>query len=63
MLCPAESNQIFPIFTNDKLAELRKNFDFYDWQKVSDEKTAVRLVCSWATSCGQAEAFIKAALS
>ena len=63
MLLPAESNQIFPIFTNEAIAELHKDFGFYDWKSVSETESAIRIVCSWATTDCDADAFIEKAVS
>lgn len=49
MLVIQESNQIFPILENTIIEQLRKNYLFYDWQKIDDNFTAVRLCVSWAT--------------
>jgi len=49
MLVIQESNQIFPILENTIIEELRKNYLFYDWAKIDDNCTAIRLCISWAT--------------
>ncbi|CAM3193365.1 threonine aldolase family protein [Sporolactobacillus spathodeae] len=54
------SNQIFPIFSNSLIEQLRKNFSFATWEKVDVSHTAVRLVTSWATKEDQVDAFIDA---
>jgi threonine aldolase len=56
-LLEAETNQIFPIFHTETTEKLHSLYDFYDWQKVSD-KTAVRLVTSWATPENMIDEFI-----
>lgn len=43
------SNQIFPILPNALVADLKSLFGFYEWEKVGDDQTAIRLVTSWAT--------------
>ena len=43
------TNQIFPIMHNDIIAKLREEFVFLDWEKIDENYTAVRFVCSWAT--------------
>lgn len=48
-LVNSPSNQIFPIFNNDIIRELEKNYGFSTWEKVDEEKTAIRLVTSFAT--------------
>ncbi len=42
------SNQIFPVFPNTVIGKLRENYLFYDWAKMDESNTAVRLVTSWA---------------
>ena len=44
------TNQIFPILTQNQIEQLSKNFDFYVWKKVDEEKSAIRLITSWATT-------------
>lgn len=44
------TNQIFPILNNNQIHELSKNFDFYVWKKLDAEKSAIRLITSWATT-------------
>lgn len=43
------SNQIFPIFSDNLIEKLSKNYDFHIWSKIDDNNSAVRLVTSWAT--------------
>lgn len=52
------TNQIFPILTNSQIEKLSTNFDFYVWKKINEEKSAVRLITSWATSDEIVEKFI-----
>lgn len=49
-LYPPQSNQLFPILSNDLIRELEREFDFYVWTPVSTEHSAVRWVTSWCTS-------------
>ncbi|QIG88938.1 aminotransferase class V-fold PLP-dependent enzyme [Chryseobacterium sp. POL2] len=44
------SNQIFPILKNDHIKILQHEFDFYIWQQIDAEHSAIRLICSWATT-------------
>lgn len=44
------TNQIFPILTQNQISQLSQNFDFYVWKKIDEEKSAVRLITSWATT-------------
>ena len=48
-LVDSPSNQLFPIFPDDLLQELEKDYGVTVWGKVDDTHTAVRLVTSWAT--------------
>jgi len=49
-LTDSPTNQIFPILPNDIIEKLRQDYLFYDWVKVDEKRTSVRLVTSWATS-------------
>ena len=57
-LCETFTNQIFPILNLGQIERLSVNFDFYVWKKLSEEKSAVRLITSWATSNEIIEKFI-----
>lgn len=57
-LCETFTNQIFPILNLGQIERLSVNFDFYVWKKLSEEKSAVRLITSWATSNEMIEKFI-----
>lgn len=43
------SNQIFPILPQQEIERLHEKFEFFVWQKIDEEHSAVRLVTSWAT--------------
>jgi threonine aldolase len=43
------TNQIFPIIKNSVIEGLRNNFDFYIWEEIDENYSALRLVTSWAT--------------
>lgn len=58
-LVDSPSNQIFPVFNNDIIRELEKNYGFNIWEKVNEEKTAIRLVTSFATKEEPCLEFIK----
>lgn len=49
-LTDSPTNQIFPILPNQIIASLQHDFCFNIWQKVDAERSAIRLVTSWATS-------------
>lgn len=57
-LIKPESNQIFPILTEAKITELENSFEFYRWEKLENNQSAVRLVTSWATDEQQIDRFI-----
>jgi len=53
------TNQIFPILSNSQIEKLSEKFDFYVWKKIDENKSAIRLITSWATSDEVVEDFIK----
>ena len=55
---PTQSNQIFPIFTNQMIQKLEKDFGFYTWKSHDESQSVVRLVCSWATEKTALERFL-----
>ncbi len=58
MLVPCQTNQVFPILPNNIIEKLREDFQFYDWEKIDEKNTAVRLCISWATEEIQIDNFI-----
>jgi len=58
-LTEPESNQIFPILPNKLIDKLLLKYEFYIWQKFEDNKSAVRLVTSWATPENKVNEFIE----
>ncbi len=54
----ADANQVFPILDNKVYEQLSQEYGFYPWNKVGNDKTKVRFVCSWATPKDQVEALI-----
>ncbi len=58
-LTKPESNQIFPILPNNLIDKLLQKYEFYIWQKLEDNKSAVRLVTSWATPENKVNEFIE----
>jgi len=48
-LTESSTNQIFPILKNDLIERLLDKYSFYIYKKIDDNKSAVRLVTSWAT--------------
>lgn len=57
-LSQSPSNQIFPIFPNEVIEKLSKDFAFYVWSKVDENKSSIRLVTSWATKEEAVNSFI-----
>jgi len=53
------TNQIFPIVPEALIQKLLIDYDFYIWEKIDDEKSAIRIVTSWATDEKMVDAFIK----
>ena len=54
-----EANMLFPILPDRVIANLQEAFQFYVWEKDSDDHSVVRLVTSWATPEEQVDAFVK----
>lgn len=44
------TNQIFPILSLTQIEKLSEKFDFYVWKKIDEEKAAIRIITSWATT-------------
>ncbi len=55
------SNQIFPVFENQKIADLEKDFFFYRWHPIDHERTSIRLVTSFMSKEEEVNAFLDAA--
>ena len=49
-LVPGVTNQIFPILSDDFLAELSKNFMFTEMERVDEKHRCVRFCTSWAST-------------
>ncbi|WP_312556210.1 threonine aldolase family protein [Empedobacter brevis] len=58
-LTEPSSNQIFPILPNKLIEQLQQHFEFYIWQKIDEEHSAIRLVTSWTTPELQVDHFIE----
>ena len=58
-LTQSPSNQIFPILPNEVIERLSKNYAFYVWSNVDEEKSSIRLVTSWATKKEAVDAFLE----
>ncbi len=57
-LTPVLTNQLFPIFPNAIIAKLKPLFGFYEWQKLDNEHSAIRLVTSWKTQKSAIDQFL-----
>lgn len=57
------TNQIFPILPNDLIERLQENYGFFLWEKIDEEKSAIRIVTSWATDEDEVKKFVKQLLS
>ncbi len=56
-LAETDTNQIFPILDNHQIEKLSEQFDFYVWRKINAQKSAVRIITSWATETEVVERF------
>jgi threonine aldolase len=59
-LTDSPSNQIFPILPNALIEELQKDWAFYVWQKMDEDRSSIRIVTSWATAENAVKDFIGA---
>lgn len=57
-LTESVTNQIFPIFPDELLEELKREFDYSIWEKKEEHTTVIRLVTSWATKPEEVERLI-----
>lgn len=60
LLADSPTNQIFPIVSNEKMAELAKTFIFEENAPVGETHTAIRFVTSWATKDADVDALVQA---
>lgn len=56
---PPQTNMLFPLFTKEKVEELRENVMFEGWQYPSETHAAIRLVTSWGTTEEEIEKFLE----
>lgn len=52
------TNQVFPILPDSIISVLKEHFAFYVWGKSDNNRSAIRLVTSWATDEQQVDAFL-----
>ena len=57
-LTSSSSNQIFPILPNKLIRKLEEDYSFYLWRKTDEDRSAIRLVTSWATEESDINAFV-----
>ena len=57
-LIEAPTNQIFPLFSNEIINKLKKDFDFHIWSILDSGNSYIRLVFSWATEEKVVDEFI-----
>ncbi len=59
MLIDSDTNQIFPILTNEAISRLQKDYSFLTWSVVDDNHSAMRFITSWATPESIVDEFIE----
>ena len=57
-LAPPATNQLFPILPDAAIERLQADYGFYVWQRIDAQRSAVRLVTSWATPEVKVDVFI-----
>ncbi len=57
---PHQTNQVFVIMDNAKIAELEKNFFFYTWCPYDETRSVIRLVTNWNSKEEEVEALLNA---
>lgn len=55
---PQETNQIFPIFPDNIIEKIKRDFEFYVWKKVNENISVARIVTSWATKKESVDKFL-----
>ena len=61
-LIESYTNQQFPIFPDEELERLSKEFQFAFWERVDEHHTAVRICTSWATRPANVDKLVAALL-
>lgn len=62
-LAEPESNQIFPIFHNTVIERIKERYNIAFWEAIDEEKSAIRICTSWATTQENAEKLVQDILS
>ena len=57
---PHQTNQVFVIVDNDKIAQLEKDFFFYTWAPYAESSSVIRLVISWGSTEEDVDAILAA---
>ena len=57
---PHQTNQVFVIVDNDKIAQLEKDFFFYTWAPYDESSSVIRLVISWGSTEEDVDAILAA---
>ena len=57
---PHQTNQVFVIVDNDKIAQLEKDFFFYTWAPYDETSSVIRLVISWGSTEEDVDAILAA---
>ena len=60
LMVTSPTNQLFPIFPNDQIEALSRDFAFEVWGPHDAAHSVIRLVTSWATEPETVEAFLQA---
>ena len=63
LLLPAESNLVFAVLPEAAAARLAQEFRFERWMALDGDRTAIRLVTSWATAPESVDALLEAVRS
>ena len=56
---PVQSFEAMTNLSKQLREKLQQDFEFYIWQKIDEQNSAIRLVTSWTTPEEQVENFIK----
>lgn len=58
-LTESPTNQLFPIMENRVIEKLSEKYLFYTWKNIDEERSAIRLITSWATKEEVVQRFIE----
>lgn len=57
-LTQSKTNQIFPILPKQLIEKLHEKYLFFEWKKIDEQSSAIRLITSWATDENKVDEFI-----